>query len=31
MQQSEDIAENPKNLEFDPNYEAKLLPQIYNE
>ena len=26
----EDIAENPKNLEFDPNYEAKLLPEIYN-
>ena len=26
----EDIVENPKNLEFDPNYEAKLLPQIYN-
>ena len=22
----EDIVENPKNLEFDPNYEAKLLP-----
>lgn len=26
----EDIAENPKNLEFDPNYEAKLLPEIYD-
>jgi D-methionine transport system substrate-binding protein len=26
----EDIAENPKNLEFDTEYEASLLPQIYN-
>ncbi len=26
----EDIAENKKNLEFDPNYEPKLLPEIYN-
>ena len=26
----EDIAENPKNLEFDANYEPKLLPEIYN-
>jgi D-methionine transport system substrate-binding protein len=26
----EDIAENKKNLEFDSNYEPKLLPEIYN-
>lgn len=26
----EDIAENPKNLHFDTEYEASLLPQIYN-
>jgi D-methionine transport system substrate-binding protein len=26
----EDIAENPKNLEFDANYEPKLLPEIYD-
>ncbi|MCQ6275615.1 MetQ/NlpA family ABC transporter substrate-binding protein [Bacillus sp. V3B] len=26
----EDIAENKKNLDFDPNYEAKLLPEIYD-
>jgi D-methionine transport system substrate-binding protein len=26
----EDIAENPKNLNFDTEYEASLLPQIYN-
>lgn len=26
----EDIVENKKNLEFDPNYEPKLLPEIYN-
>ena len=25
-----DIAENPKNLVFDANYEPKLLPEIYN-
>lgn len=25
-----DIAENPKNFEFDTEYEASLLPQIYN-
>lgn len=25
-----DIVENPKNLEFDANYEAALLPQLYN-
>ncbi|WP_042461773.1 MetQ/NlpA family ABC transporter substrate-binding protein [Neobacillus dielmonensis] len=25
-----DVVENPKNLKFDANYEAKLLPQIYN-
>jgi D-methionine transport system substrate-binding protein len=25
-----DIVENKKNLEFDADYEAKLLPQIYN-
>jgi len=25
-----DIVENPKKLKFDANYEAKLLPQIYN-
>ena len=28
---TEDIAENPKNLEFKPDYAAELLPQIYNE
>jgi D-methionine transport system substrate-binding protein len=28
---TEDIAENPKNLEFKPDYVAELLPQIYNE
>ncbi|WP_409271182.1 MetQ/NlpA family ABC transporter substrate-binding protein [Neobacillus sp. SCS-31] len=27
----EDIVENPKNLKFDAKYEAKLLPQIYNQ
>ncbi|RDU36950.1 methionine ABC transporter substrate-binding protein [Neobacillus piezotolerans] len=27
----EDIVENPKNLNFDAKYEAKLLPQIYNQ
>lgn len=27
----EDIAENPKNLEFKPDYSPELLPQIYNE
>lgn len=26
----EDIAENPKNLHFDTEYEASLLPQIFN-
>ncbi|RSD28327.1 MetQ/NlpA family ABC transporter substrate-binding protein [Mesobacillus subterraneus] len=26
----EDIAENPKNLKFDTEYEAALLPQIFN-
>lgn len=26
----EDIEENPKNLHFDTEYEASLLPQIYN-
>lgn len=26
----EDIVENPKNLEFDTEYAAELLPQIYN-
>lgn len=26
----EDIIENPKNLKFDAEYEAALLPQIYN-
>lgn len=26
----EDIVENPKNLHFDAEYEAALLPQIYN-
>jgi D-methionine transport system substrate-binding protein len=26
----EDIVENPKNLNFDAEYEAALLPQIYN-
>jgi D-methionine transport system substrate-binding protein len=26
----EDIVENPKNLHFDAEYEASLLPQIYN-
>lgn len=26
----EDISENPKNLHFDTEYEASLLPQIYN-
>ena len=26
----EDIIENPKNLEFDANYEAALLPQLHN-
>lgn len=26
----DDIVENPKNLEFDPNYEPALLPQLYN-
>jgi D-methionine transport system substrate-binding protein len=26
----EDIAENPKDLHFDTEYEASLLPQIYN-
>lgn len=25
-----DIVENPKNLEFDANYEAALMPQLYN-
>jgi D-methionine transport system substrate-binding protein len=25
-----DIVENPKNLEFDPDYEPALLPQIFN-
>ncbi|MCM3567536.1 MetQ/NlpA family ABC transporter substrate-binding protein [Neobacillus mesonae] len=25
-----DVVENPKNLKFDANYEAKLLPQIFN-
>ncbi|ARD47464.1 MetQ/NlpA family ABC transporter substrate-binding protein [Sporosarcina sp. P33] len=25
----EDIVENPKNLEFDANYEAALMPQLY--
>ncbi|WP_251550016.1 MetQ/NlpA family ABC transporter substrate-binding protein [Neobacillus muris] len=25
-----DVVENPKNLEFDADYEAKLLPQIFN-
>ena len=25
-----DIVENPKNIEFDANYEAALLPQLYN-
>jgi D-methionine transport system substrate-binding protein len=28
---TEDIAENPKNLEFKPDYAPELLPQIYNE
>ena len=28
---TEDIVENPKNLEFEPDYAAELLPQIYNE
>ena len=28
---TEDIAENPKNLEFKPDYAAELLPQIYNQ
>lgn len=27
---TEDVVENPKNLKFDTNYEAALLPQIYN-
>ena len=31
MQQLEDIVENPKNLEFKPDYAPELLPQIYNE
>ena len=26
----EDIAENPKNIQFDTDYEPSLLPQIYN-
>ena len=26
----EDIVENPKNLNFDANYEAALMPQLYN-
>ncbi|MFS0576512.1 MetQ/NlpA family ABC transporter substrate-binding protein [Sporosarcina sp. 179-K 3D1 HS] len=26
----EDIVENPKNLQFDPNYEPALMPQLYN-
>ena len=26
-----DIAENPKNLEFDADYEASFLPQLYNQ
>lgn len=25
-----DIVENPKNIQFDANYEAALLPQLYN-
>ncbi|WML47053.1 methionine ABC transporter substrate-binding lipoprotein MetQ [Neobacillus sp. PS3-34] len=25
-----DVVDNPKNLKFDTNYEASLLPQIYN-
>jgi D-methionine transport system substrate-binding protein len=28
---TEDIADNPKNLEFKPDYAPELLPQIYNE
>lgn len=27
----EDVVENPKNLEFDPNYEAALLVQMYEQ
>lgn len=27
----EDIVENPKNIEFDPNYEAALLVQMYEQ
>lgn len=27
----EDVVENPKNLKFDANYDAALLPQIYNQ
>ncbi|WP_053367611.1 MetQ/NlpA family ABC transporter substrate-binding protein [Bacillus sp. FJAT-27245] len=27
----EDIVDNPKNLKFDAKYEAKLLPQIFNQ
>ncbi|WP_153732081.1 MetQ/NlpA family ABC transporter substrate-binding protein [Sporosarcina obsidiansis] len=26
----DDIVENPKNLQFDPNYEPALMPQLYN-
>lgn len=27
----EDVVENPKNIEFDPNYEAALLVQMYEQ
>lgn len=29
--QIEDVVENPKNIEFDPNYEAALLVQMYEQ